>query len=177
MKRNIMVGIFTGLSSLIFVGVAHAASSPIVNGSFQTGDFTGWIISDSTHCRFGICGNGTAAVQNCLPAAPGDADGHCAVLSGPNVWISQGLPATSAHQYTFGACAKHSGPGSVQVTGTANFALSGDTGWVCQTKTVNNPYGVPQRLPAIGATVFPDSKTGLSGTAYVDQFTFTVNKP
>src|SRR5437879_2601196 len=98
MKRFSLFALTSTLFTVAFGAVAMAAS-PITNGSFQTGDFTGWTVSDSTHCRFGICGNGTASVANCSPAAPGDTDGYCASLAGNNVRISQAVANVNYHKY------------------------------------------------------------------------------
>jgi len=169
MRRKLTFGLLTSLFTLFFGAVSYAAGSPITNGSFQTGDFTGWTVSDSTRCHYGVCGNGTASVQVCNPSAPGDTDGFCASLAGANVRISQAVGNTSVHKYTLGACLKHSGSGTVNVYGSVQFSLSGDTGWVCQTKMFTNTGG-PQRIA-------PITVQNSGGTAYADQFTFVVNQP
>jgi len=179
MKRNAILVAATAMFTVLFSGLAAAASSPITNGSFQTGDFTGWSVRDTTHCFYTVCGDGTASVAHCVPAAPGDTDGNCASFAGINVSAGQNLSSTNVHKYSISGCIKHTGGGTATAGGAVNFSVSGETGWVCQTATYNNPYGVMQRIPplTISEVSSPDKDGHITpGTGYFDQYVFTVLK-
>jgi PEP-CTERM motif len=82
------MGLAAGIS-----GPAHAAEL-VTNGSFETGDFTGWTLSGNT---------GFTGVE--CPGAPfaGPGDGNCDAFSGPvgsNGTLSQILTTTPGQSYT-----------------------------------------------------------------------------
>src|SRR6266550_7769931 len=81
------MGLAVGIS-----GPAHAAEL-IVNGSFETGDFTGWTLTGNT---------GFSGVE--CPGAPfaGPGDGNCDAFFGPvgsNAILSQTLGTTIGQHY------------------------------------------------------------------------------
>lgn len=172
MKRSAFFALVTTLFTMAFSVISYAAGSPITNGSFQTGNFSGWTYHDSTHCDFGYCGNGTASVQHCTPAAPGDTDGYCAVFSGARVWGGQTPPgSTNAHKFTIGACMNHSGAGTSTIQfGAIRYSVSGGSSWNCQTATYINSSGGTVYVPFIYFN-------NVGGTAQFDQFSFTVITP
>src|SRR5438270_2575967 len=76
------------------VGTAQAAVNLIVNGSFETGDFTGWTLTGNT---------GFTGVE--CPGAPfaGPGDGNCDAFLGPvgsNGTLSQSFPTVVGQVYS-----------------------------------------------------------------------------
>ena len=77
------------------VGIAHAGSNLVNNGSFETGDFTGWTVSGDTSF-VGVCD-----VSNCPGFTP--QDGNFAAYFGPvgdTATISQTIATTPGDEYS-----------------------------------------------------------------------------
>jgi hypothetical protein len=77
------------------VGIAHAGSNLVNNGSFETGDFTGWTVSGDTSF-IGVCD-----VSNCPGFSP--QDGNFAGYFGPvgdTATISQTIATTPGDEYS-----------------------------------------------------------------------------
>ncbi len=95
---NKLVRIALTLSVLVFgtVGFAHAGSSLVTNGSFETGDFTGWTLSGDTTFT-GVCD-----VSTC-PGGFAPQDGNYAAYFGPvgdTATISQSIATTPGDEYS-----------------------------------------------------------------------------
>jgi hypothetical protein len=78
------------------VGLAHAGSNLVSNGSFETGDFTGWTVSGDTTFT-GVCD-----VSTC-PGNFAPIDGTYAAYFGPvgdNATISQTIATTPGDEYS-----------------------------------------------------------------------------
>ncbi len=96
--NNKLIRILLTLCLLAFgTGVlAHASSNLVTNGSFETGDFTGWTLSGDTSLT-GVC-DVTTCPGNFAPQ-----DGSYAGYFGPvgdNATLSQMIPTTPGDTYT-----------------------------------------------------------------------------
>jgi len=92
-----LVRLSLALAVLAFgtVMLAHADSNLVTNGSFETGDFTGWTVSGDTGF-VGVCSNDCPDGQ--LPE-----DGNFTAFFGPvgdTATISQMIPTTPGQNYT-----------------------------------------------------------------------------
>ena len=95
---NKLVRIALTLSVLVLgtVGFAHAGSNLVTNGSFETGDFTGWTLSGDTTFT-GVCD-----VSTC-PGGFAPEDGNYAAYFGPvgdTATISQTIATTPGDEYS-----------------------------------------------------------------------------
>lgn len=95
---NKLVRIALTLSVLVFgaVGFAHAGSNLVTNGSFETGDFTGWTVSGDPAFT-GVCDASTC------PGAFAPEDGNFAAYFGPvgdTATISQMIATTPGDEYS-----------------------------------------------------------------------------
>jgi len=95
---NKLVRIALTLSVLVLgtVGFAHAGSNLVTNGSFETGDFTGWTLSGDTTFT-GVCD-----VSTC-PGGFAPEDGNYAAYFGPvgdTATISQTIATIPGDEYS-----------------------------------------------------------------------------
>jgi hypothetical protein len=95
---NKLVRIALTLTVLVFgtVGFAHAGSNLVTNGSFETGDFTGWTLSGDTTFT-GVCDATTC------PGGFTPEDGNYAAYFGPvgdTATISQSIATTPGDEYS-----------------------------------------------------------------------------
>jgi hypothetical protein len=95
---NKLVRIALTLSLLVFgtVGFAHAGSNLVTNGSFETGDFTGWTVSGDTTFT-GVCD-----ASSC-PGMFVPEDGNFAAYFGPvgdTATLSQTIATTPGDEYS-----------------------------------------------------------------------------
>lgn len=95
---NKLLRIALTLTVLVFgtVGLAHAGSNLVTNGSFETGDFTGWTLSGDTTFT-GVCDASTC------PGAFVPEDGNYAAYFGPvgdTATISQTIATTPGDEYS-----------------------------------------------------------------------------
>jgi hypothetical protein len=123
---NKLVRISLALALLAFgtVGIANASSNLVTNGSFETGDFTGWSVSGDTGFA-GVCD-----VSSC-PGGYTPQDGNYAAYFGPvgdTATISQNIATTPGESYTLSfylAAPENGTPNYFSVTfGSSSFSFS-----------------------------------------------------
>lgn len=123
---NKLVRVLLAVALLAFgtVGLAHASSNLVTNGSFETGDFTGWTVSGDTSF-VGVCD-----VSTC-PGGYAPQDGNFAAYFGPvgdTATISQNIATTPGQSYTLSfylAAPENGTPNYFSVTfGTSSFSFS-----------------------------------------------------
>ncbi len=96
MKKPLRILLALCLLTLGTAVLANADSNLVVNGSFETGDFTGWTVSGDTSF-VGVCN-----VSTC-PGGYAPQDGTYAAYFGPvgdTATISQMIPTTPGDSYT-----------------------------------------------------------------------------
>lgn len=167
MKKSIVAGI-------LFAGVSATASAlPIVNGSFETGDFTGWNVSTSA--------GGSAIVDN-FDAGFTATDGNYFANLTANSLVSQNQSWSAGTTLTFDwnfnsndylpfndyslLVIKDSGGSIIDNITLANVASAGNyaaTGWNTYTYTfTGNGSG------SIGFGVYNAIDSGLDSQLYLD---------
>jgi hypothetical protein len=124
MKKPLRILLALCLLTLGTAVLAYADSNLVVNGSFETGDFTGWTVSGDSGFA-GVCD-----VSSC-PGGYTPQDGNYAAYFGPvgdTATISQMIPTTPGDSYTvsFYLAAPNNGtPNYFSVTfGTTSFSFS-----------------------------------------------------
>ncbi len=124
MKKPLRILLALCLLTLGTAVLANADSNLVVNGSFETGDFTGWTVSGDTSF-VGVCN-----VSTC-PGGYAPQDGTYAAYFGPvgdTATISQMIPTTPGDSYSvsFYLAAPNNGtPNYFSVSfGTTSFSFS-----------------------------------------------------
>lgn len=162
--RRRLTAVAIVLAALACAAVASAAGSPITNGSFQLGNFTGWTLVDSTHCPF-YCGSGVASIVDGGPAWH-NGDSYTASLSGSNVWVGQyPLGNVTYKKFQVSVCLSHAGSGNAIVrwiSGPTDY-YSGNVARTCDVfGPFLNPSGSPVGIPGLmiknvgGSSLFDD---------------------
>ncbi len=96
MTKLVRISLVLALFAFATGALAHASSNLVTNGSFETGDFTGWTLSGDTALT-GVCD-----VSTC-PGNFAPQDGNYAAYFGPvgdNASLSQMIPTTPGDTYT-----------------------------------------------------------------------------
>ncbi len=89
------VGLYVCTAMLL---AAPAYAAPVVNGGFESGDFTGWTLSGNTGFGTGVCLDGSIFLGSLCSAN----SGSYAAVSGPypaSGFISQVLATTASTSY------------------------------------------------------------------------------
>jgi hypothetical protein len=95
-SKLVRFALAVSILSLATAGLANAGDNLVTNGSFETGDFTGWTLSGDTGFT-GVCN-----VSNC-PGAFAPEDGTFAAYFGPvgdTATISQTIATTPGDEYS-----------------------------------------------------------------------------
>ena len=124
MSKLLRVSLVIALFTFGAVSLVHADSNLVTNGSFETGDFTGWTVSGDTGF-IGVC-----SVDTC-PGGFAPEDGTYAAYFGPvgdTATISQMIPTTPGQDYTLSfylAAPSNGTPNFFSVTfGSTIFSLT-----------------------------------------------------